>query len=283
MDNQTGALSLKTNRRCALGDNIQTDFLGPYGPDGRLSLVEKYTKLDITPAYSTHSLLKNEGGNTGYGNFFAPNLAYADNPTKLSLPLSLSSRVKGGLSIDHSVDSSNLIEPNTNKSGRKLSLVESSLSGIKLKLSGRLERTTIIPRRTNQELLIGNMSRGSTSFKNDSRLTYKNKRGAYSITVSTSQIMNFNPGHETVVAYREPSTERDRERQSLMSHPPTVKNKNIRQSFIGQGRGLANSRMPMILVRNNNNILSRINRKLRDKYPTAHPPLIYKSAACKKN
>jgi hypothetical protein len=70
----------------------------------------------------------------------------------------------------------------------KLNLVHSNISGIKLKLGGRLEKAPIIPRNSSQEVLIGNMSRGSTSFKDISRLTYKNKRGAYSITVILSYL-----------------------------------------------------------------------------------------------
>jgi hypothetical protein len=72
----------------------------------------------------------------------------------------------------------------------KVNLVHSNISGIQLKLGGRLEKTTIVPRRSSQEILIGNMSRRSTSFKNTSSLTYKNKRGAYSITVSLSYFSN---------------------------------------------------------------------------------------------
>jgi hypothetical protein len=70
----------------------------------------------------------------------------------------------------------------------KENLESSILSGINFKLGGRLEKTAIIPRKSSQTLLIGNMSRGSTSFKNSSRLTYKNKRGAYSITVTSSYL-----------------------------------------------------------------------------------------------
>jgi hypothetical protein len=67
-------------------------------------------------------------------------------------------------------------------------IANSNISGLKIKLGGRLEKTTIIPRKSSQVFLIGNMSRGSTSFINTSRLTYKNKRGAYSITVTSSYL-----------------------------------------------------------------------------------------------
>jgi hypothetical protein len=77
--------------------------------------------------------------------------------------------------------------------GGNLNLVHSNISGIKLKLGGRLEKTRIIPRRSSQELLIGNMNRGSITFKQTSRLTYKNKRGAYSLTVSSSYFNHTNP------------------------------------------------------------------------------------------
>lgn len=240
MDNQTG--ELKTKLPVPLPSHICAASLCPEGH--RFAGCEnrqghKSRELYINPTHNTHSLLTKDG----YGQ--SPILAYANN--NLSLPLNS----RDYLSMKPKVDSSNLIEPNTNKSWRKLSLVESSLSGIKLKLSGRLERTAIIPRRTNQELLIGNMSRGSTSFKNDSRLTYKNKRGAYSITVSTSQIINSRPGHANISAINNPAT--DIERQFIRSYPNNI-------------QGLAKTHVPMDLGRNNNNILSRINRKfqLRD-------------------
>jgi len=90
-------------------------------------------------------------------------------------------------------------QTNNNKNGKVLSsgnylnksggqIENSHISGLKLKLGGRLEKTTIIPRKSSQEFLIGNMSRGSTSFISTSRLTYKNKRGAYSITVKSSYL-----------------------------------------------------------------------------------------------
>lgn len=223
MDNQTGELKTKL----------------PVGENRHTRKVRKSRELYINPTHSTPSLLPKDGYDQ------SPILAYAKN--KLSLPLNS----RENLSIKPNVDSSNLIEPNTNNSWRKLNLVESNLSGIKLKLSGRLERTTIIPRRTNQELLIGNMSRGSTSFKNDSRLTYKNKRGAYSITVSTSQIINSRPGHENFGAINKPAT--DIERQLIRPCPNNI-------------RGLDKTHIPLDLGRNNNKILSRINRKfqLRD-------------------
>jgi hypothetical protein len=70
----------------------------------------------------------------------------------------------------------------------KFNLVHSKISGIKLKLGGRLEKTLIIPRKSSQEVLMGHISRGSTAFKNTSTLTYKNNRGAYSITVESSYL-----------------------------------------------------------------------------------------------
>lgn len=95
-----------------------------------------------------------------------------------TIPLSIKSQFKP---ID--------IRGNFEKTG-KVNLVQSNISGIKLKLGGRLEKSPIIPRKSSQEVLMGNMSRGSTSFKNMSRLTYKNKRGAYSITVTSSYLRN---------------------------------------------------------------------------------------------
>jgi len=87
------------------------------------------------------------------------------------------------------------LQRNTSINVKKVipNLVHSNISGIRLKLGGRLEKTPIIPRKSSEEVLIGNMSRRSTSFKNTSKLTYKNNKGAYSITVSTSFYNHTNP------------------------------------------------------------------------------------------
>jgi hypothetical protein len=91
------------------------------------------------------------------------------------------------ISLNRSLQTRELREGNLANKG-KINLVHSNISGIKLKLGGRLEKTSIIPRKSSKEILMGNMSRGTTSFKNSSRITYKNKRGAYSITVSSSYL-----------------------------------------------------------------------------------------------
>ena len=60
----------------------------------------------------------------------------------------------------------------------------SDITGIKMKLGGRLASQRIIPKVTSQIFQEGSLNRNSTSIVNTSRFTNKNRRGSYSITVS---------------------------------------------------------------------------------------------------
>nr|UEK25984.1 ribosomal protein S3 [Mutinus fleischeri] len=71
-------------------------------------------------------------------------------------------------------------------------IIPSYLSGIKVRLGGRLSTENLIPRKTVKTYQIGSIARNKTNYRECSRITLKNKRGAYSFTVITSHIFNTN-------------------------------------------------------------------------------------------
>jgi len=68
------------------------------------------------------------------------------------------------------------------------SIIPSFLSGIKIRLAGRLLTQRVIPRLTVKNIQRGTLARGKANFVNSARFTNKNKRGAYSITVTLGHI-----------------------------------------------------------------------------------------------
>ena len=58
------------------------------------------------------------------------------------------------------------------------------LTGINIKLGGRLMRGKIVPRRTVKNIQYGSLARGKSNYITTARLTQKNKRGSFSFTVS---------------------------------------------------------------------------------------------------
>jgi len=64
--------------------------------------------------------------------------------------------------------------------------VTAFLSGIKVRVGGRLLTQSVIPRRTVSIYQRGCLARGKADFVNTARFTNKNKRGSYSITVSVA-------------------------------------------------------------------------------------------------
>jgi hypothetical protein len=68
--------------------------------------------------------------------------------------------------------------------------IPSYLSGIKVKLAGRILTERLVPRQTVKNFQVGSLSRGKVDFKTTSRITLKNKRGSYSFTVTTSHILD---------------------------------------------------------------------------------------------
>jgi len=63
-------------------------------------------------------------------------------------------------------------------------LIPSKLTGITIKVAGRLMTQRVIPRRTVKIISSGALSRNKTMFTETARFTNKNKRGAFSLTVT---------------------------------------------------------------------------------------------------
>jgi hypothetical protein len=95
----------------------------------------------------------------------------------------------GTRSLDHeNISLANLASPITalEEKGENLSY----LSGINIKLAGRLMTQSIRPRFTVQSLQEGSLARVKVHFIEKSRFTGKNKRGAFSFTVTISHVFN---------------------------------------------------------------------------------------------
>jgi hypothetical protein len=76
-------------------------------------------------------------------------------------------------------------KPSNNSSFNKIQkYLSSEISGIKIKVAGRLLTQRVIPRKTIKIINKGALSRNKTMFVETARYTNKNKRGAYSITIS---------------------------------------------------------------------------------------------------
>ena len=69
----------------------------------------------------------------------------------------------------------------------KLNIIPSFLSGINIKMAGRLLYRRIVPKKTVKIIRRGAVSRSKINYLDVARFTNKNKRGAYSITVSSGQ------------------------------------------------------------------------------------------------
>lgn len=68
--------------------------------------------------------------------------------------------------------------------------LSSYLSGMNVKLAGRLMTQSLRPRFTVQTLQEGSLARVKVNFIEKSRFTGKNKRGAYSFTITISHVIN---------------------------------------------------------------------------------------------
>ena len=67
-------------------------------------------------------------------------------------------------------------------------IIPSYLSGIKIKVAGRLLTQRVIPRLTVKTIQRGTLARGKATYINTSRFTNKNRRGTFSITVTMGHI-----------------------------------------------------------------------------------------------
>lgn len=69
----------------------------------------------------------------------------------------------------------------------RLTFIPSFLSGINIRIAGRLMTHRVVPRKTVKNIRRGALARGKVQFLDVARFTNKNKRGAFSITISTGQ------------------------------------------------------------------------------------------------
>jgi hypothetical protein len=69
----------------------------------------------------------------------------------------------------------------------KLNIIPAFLSGINIRVAGRLLTHRVIPRQTLKITRRGASARGKINYSDVARYTNKNKRGAFSITVSSGQ------------------------------------------------------------------------------------------------
>lgn len=81
-------------------------------------------------------------------------------------------------------------------------LIPSELTGIKIKVAGRLLTQRVVPRKTIKIINRGALSRNKTMFVETARFTNKNKRGAFSLTVSIGQRLRstvINPSYNNQI------------------------------------------------------------------------------------
>lgn len=72
-------------------------------------------------------------------------------------------------------------------SQNKENFIPSYLTGLQIKIAGRLMTANIIPRKTKTKVQAGSSSPGKVNYTDFARHTSKNRRGAYTITVSSGQ------------------------------------------------------------------------------------------------
>ena len=75
----------------------------------------------------------------------------------------------------------------TKQKNKRISILPSFLTGIKIRLGGRLLSQKVVPRFTVQTFQKGSLARSKANIVTSSRFTHKNKRGTFSITVSVGQ------------------------------------------------------------------------------------------------
>ena len=70
------------------------------------------------------------------------------------------------------------------KNQNRFSKFSTILTGINIKLGGRLMKGKITPRQTVKKIQYGSLARSKANYISTARLTQKNKRGSFSFTVS---------------------------------------------------------------------------------------------------
>jgi len=79
---------------------------------------------------------------------------------------------------------------------KAINLVPAYLSGISIKIAGRLMRESIIPKLTKKVYIRGAASIGKVNYLDVATLTKRNRKGAYTITIKSGQnffLPNFTP------------------------------------------------------------------------------------------
>jgi hypothetical protein len=76
---------------------------------------------------------------------------------------------------------------NNNNNNKKNNLIPAYLSGLKIKVGGRLMKYRIKRKKTVRMINKGASSVGKINFNDFARYTNKNKRGAFSISISSGQ------------------------------------------------------------------------------------------------
>ena len=69
----------------------------------------------------------------------------------------------------------------------KANYIPAYLTGLNINIAGRLMKYKVIPRKTNLKVQKGSSSFGKVNFTDFAKYTSKNRRGAFSITVSSGQ------------------------------------------------------------------------------------------------
>ena len=67
----------------------------------------------------------------------------------------------------------------------QVNIIPSFISGITIKVAGRLMKYKVVPRRTVKIVRRGSSSMGKVNFSDVSRYTNKNKRGSFTITIKS--------------------------------------------------------------------------------------------------
>ena len=62
-------------------------------------------------------------------------------------------------------------------------LTNTKVTGIKIKVSGRLNKEKIVPRKTVKTIQIGNLNKKSVSFVDSASYLSKNKKGSFNVKV----------------------------------------------------------------------------------------------------
>ena len=71
------------------------------------------------------------------------------------------------------------------KGPKKVMVLPAFLSGMKIRIAGRLLTQRVVPRKTVKTTVRGALATGKVNYSEMARITKKNKRGAFSITVTS--------------------------------------------------------------------------------------------------